>query len=107
MKTDRELLEMAAKAAGFDSFDWLAADNRMNVYTPEGQQSSWNPITDDGDALRLAVKLGLTVAIDNNKGMAIWREHIYAWMKRNAGSAVDFYQVPPHKIMEVGGQYEI
>lgn len=40
-------------------------------------------------------------------GMAIWREHIYAWMKRNAGSAIDFYQVPAHKVMEIGGQYEI
>ncbi len=40
-------------------------------------------------------------------GMAIWREHIYAWMKRNAGSAVDFYRVPPRKVMEIGGQYEI
>lgn len=57
----REDFEMAAKAVGFDSFDWLAADNRMNVYTPEGRQSSWNPITDDGDALRLAAKLGLTI----------------------------------------------
>jgi KUP system potassium uptake protein len=40
-------------------------------------------------------------------GMAIWREHIYAWMKRNAGSAIDFYRVPAHKVMEIGGQYEI
>ena len=57
----REDYEMAAKAVGFDSFDWLAADNRMNVYTPEGRQSSWNPITDDGDSLRLSVKLNLIV----------------------------------------------
>lgn len=57
----REDYAMAAKAVGFDSFDWLAADNRMNVYTPEGRQSSWNPITDDGDALRLAVALRLQV----------------------------------------------
>ncbi len=40
-------------------------------------------------------------------GMAIWREHIYAWMKRNAGSARDFYRVPPGKVMEIGGHYEI
>jgi KUP system potassium uptake protein len=40
-------------------------------------------------------------------GMAIWREHVYAWMKRNAGSAADFYRVPSGKVMEIGGQYEI
>jgi KUP system potassium uptake protein len=40
-------------------------------------------------------------------GMAIWREHIYAWMKRNAGSAIDFYRVPSGKVMEIGGHYEI
>lgn len=40
-------------------------------------------------------------------GMAIWREHIYAWMKRNAGSAIDFYHVPPARTIEIGGQYEI
>lgn len=40
-------------------------------------------------------------------GMAIWREHVYAWMKRNAGSATDFYSVPAGKVMEIGGQYEI
>ena len=46
MNTDQELLEKAAKAAGFT----LA--NQMI-------ESGWNPITDDGDALRLAVKLKL------------------------------------------------
>ena len=46
MKTDRELLELAAKAAGIE------------VQDPEtGAYSLWNPLTDDGDALRLAVKL--------------------------------------------------
>lgn len=45
--TDRELLEAAAKAAGF-----------KYVGPPEGR---WNPLEDDGDALRLAVKLELEV----------------------------------------------
>ena len=44
--TDKELLELAAKAA------WDAMDNQMI-------ESGWNPLTDDGDALRLAVKLNL------------------------------------------------
>lgn len=53
MSTDRELLELAAKAAGL-RFDWrpFPAIKRLDTLWEE-----WNPLTDDGDALRLAVKL--------------------------------------------------
>lgn len=47
MQSDREMLELAAKAA-FGSKNFIG-DMR------------WNPLTDDGDALRLAVKLGIQV----------------------------------------------
>jgi len=64
---DKELLELAAKAAGIelewhpyrnggepDAFDeWLCEI--------KGTRCLWNPLTDDGDALRLAVKLHLTI----------------------------------------------
>ena len=50
---DKTLLERAARAAGYASFDWLGADHWMNVYTHEGRQSAWNPLTDDGDEARL------------------------------------------------------
>lgn len=52
--TDRELLEAAAKAAGI--FD-LRFDNKGVAY--RNVHIEWNPLTDDGDALRLAVKLGV------------------------------------------------
>ena len=42
--TDRELLELAAKAAGLE-------EAKMRI-----EFNQWNPLTDDGDALRLAVK---------------------------------------------------
>jgi hypothetical protein len=62
--TDRELLEAAAKAAGYAECDFLSFefDGLMNVYFEDGTQHSWNPLEDDGDALRLAVKLGLMVS---------------------------------------------
>ncbi len=47
--TDRELLELAAKAAGY----W---NDLYNCY--EGPLD-FDPLTDDGQAIRLAVKLGL------------------------------------------------
>lgn len=65
--TDRELLELAAKAAGMNIQrirldDPLCRDFLMNGSSPrnKGQFAfPWNPLTDDGDALRLAVRLGI------------------------------------------------
>ena len=56
--TDRELLESAAKAAGMGPLSWIEPDGTKIV-----TNLSWNPLEDDGDALRLAVKLGLWIHI--------------------------------------------
>ena len=56
MNTDRELLELAAKAAGID-VRWYQGDCLRVADKCNGFAGKWNPITDDGDALRLAVKL--------------------------------------------------
>ena len=60
--TDHELLELAAKAAGIEIMDWygerFSCRNRF-----ETELFAWNPLTNDGDALRLAVKLGLVVDV--------------------------------------------
>ena len=59
--TDRELLELAAKAAGI-VVQWDCPERGMMMLTPDGIDTmSWNPLTDDGDALRLAVKLRIQV----------------------------------------------
>ena len=57
---DRELLELAAKAAGYTITDWCAG-RRGADWAELSDTSKWNPIEDDGDALRLAVRLGLVV----------------------------------------------
>ncbi len=58
--TDRELLELAAKAAGIDWIkDCVWIENGFYSPLAKHERISWNPLTDDGDALRLAVKLGL------------------------------------------------
>ena len=49
--TDQELLTMAAKAAGYMTL------TNGQTYSPEAGNFDWNPLTDDGDALRLAVQL--------------------------------------------------
>jgi hypothetical protein len=58
--TDRELLEMAAKAAGIKNILWHDSDAGGWVRSLNGHPW-WNPLTDDGDALRLAVALELEV----------------------------------------------
>lgn len=58
--TDRELLELAAKAAGITLHVVGNGYGGVTFYTyPD--MLFWNPLTDDGDALRLAVKLGLCI----------------------------------------------
>lgn len=59
--TDRELLELAAKAAGLHDltyFDEGAAGGK-GMRRDELDWDNWNPLEDDGDALRLSVKLGI------------------------------------------------
>ena len=57
--TDRELLELAAKAAG-RSIRWDGNVAVLQDFEPGIDDcSAWHPPTDDGDALRLAVRLGL------------------------------------------------
>ena len=58
MKIDIELLELAAKAAGIK----VATAHEHGLYLASAKW--WNPLTDDGDALRLAVALRLTIAWD-------------------------------------------
>ena len=59
---DRELLELAAKAAGIE-FAEQNDDVQIQQYVERAfvlkNGATWNPLTDDGDALRLAVKLNM------------------------------------------------
>ena len=62
MSTDRELLEDAAKAAGID-VRWYQGDCLRVADKCNGFAGRWNPLADDGDALRLAVKLRMNINI--------------------------------------------
>jgi hypothetical protein len=64
--TDRELLELAAKAIGLE-------EAKMRI-----EFNQWNPLQDDGDALRLAVKLNLltTECVEDWKWCRDKTEHV-------------------------------
>jgi KUP system potassium uptake protein len=52
--------------------------------------------------------LGRQMLIASDRpGMAIWREKLFAWMVGNAGSAMDFFKLPTHRVVELGSQLEI
>jgi KUP system potassium uptake protein len=40
-------------------------------------------------------------------GMAVWRERLFAWMLRNAESAMEFFKLPTNRVIELGSQVEI
>ncbi len=42
-----------------------------------------------------------------NPGMMLWRERIFAWMLRNAATAMDFFRLPTNRVVELGSQVEI
>lgn len=68
--TDRELLELAAKAAGYDpkwrewvtsriaEFQTIKHKKNQGFFVNDKQ---WNPLDDDGDALRLAANIGMNL----------------------------------------------
>jgi hypothetical protein len=63
--TEREMLKFAAKAAGIEllwTFGGIPV-NTPTVFKGLSSDETWNPLIDDGDALRLMVKLGLGVSV--------------------------------------------
>ena len=40
-------------------------------------------------------------------GMAPWRERLFATMTRNAGSAAEYFNIPPNRVIEIGAQIQI
>lgn len=48
-----------------------------------------------------------TLIASSRPGMAIWREKLFAWMLRNAESAMLFFKLPTNRVVELGSQVEI
>lgn len=72
---DRELLELAAEAAGMDAYWDQPRGSRYGCIRVRSEGNKlgyvWNPLADDGDALRLAVKLELAPSIFASPGLTI------------------------------------
>lgn len=81
MSSDRELLEKAAKAAGFQWNPTVSyEDGSLHgcFLAADAQEAwPWNPLADDGDALRLAVKLDLQVRQVHFAAHAGWPDRFW------------------------------
>lgn len=80
--TDKELLTMAAKAAGIDV---VPCTNGWDESYPLG----WNPLADDGDAMRLAVKLRIDTYFEFDRVMCVGADHL-----RSPSATEYFYDAP-------------
>lgn len=67
MKTDRELIELAARAAGLTVM-WSEPFQRYERFVLEKYAGPWDPLSNDGDAFRLAVLLGIYYGFDSETG---------------------------------------
>lgn len=86
--TDKELIELAAKAAGYGDVWSLDEHPDVTYIGPRYAGGTvryrvWNPLTDDGDALRLAVRLKLSVHLRPK------RVEILSWPTPNAPYGFD------------------
>jgi len=48
-----------------------------------------------------------TVIATDRPGMALWRDHVFAFLHRNSSSAVQYFRLPAPQVIEVGTQVEI
>lgn len=114
MDSDRALLQAAARAAGVQIVGpvekYIVQPNAEHiggfiVRNDRGGDSAWNPLTEDGDALRLAVKLDLMVMIGAARTCSgslslDTSEDPYAATRRAIVRAAAAMAPPPHAWME-------
>ena len=60
------------------------------------------------DMMKTSFFLSRQTLIPSDKpGMALWREKLFAWMLRNAASAMEFFRLPTNRVVELGSQLRI
>ena len=47
------------------------------------------------------------IAARRHGGMALWREHLFAFMSRNAYRATQFFKIPHDQVIEIGSEIEL
>jgi hypothetical protein len=110
MTTDRELLELAAKAAGIELQPFAIkpatgdGDGFVGYMVDAGvwPRGWFNPLTDDGDALRLAVKLQLEIGFGVDTRVYSFRRLTAVGAGENTGS--DWYAATRRAIVRAAAE---
>ena len=111
MTTDKQLLEAAAKAAGIE-LRYDAYDDDVYRLKASGNRYYWNPLQDDGDALRLAVKLGICIEpypfYNETKHSVITKQRSRSdqLRKSNPTECAEVYGDDPYAAAQIGGYRE-
>lgn len=101
--TDRELLELAAKAAGIE-LEWDGPpDMWQPMYYKGKTYHLFDPLNDDGDALRLAVKLSLFIQINSNTATA-WKWRGENWYEHKSDYAGDMNSATRRAIVRAAAE---
>lgn len=82
-ESDKELLEYAAKAASLPA-EYL---HGRNVFSVNG--FPWDPLNDDADALRLALKVGMLIDIRYASSISSRSNCVTYWIDRTQSSRID------------------
>lgn len=83
---DRKLLEAAARAGKIPVHEWYVSGASILPIEGWPGKSWWNPLTDDGDAFRLAVTLKMGVDITGNAAWAMVENDLHAGYLAAIGS---------------------
>ena len=110
--TDREMLKLAAKAAGYYFHGLRIGFNYENCFVSTTNDTDdwiiWDPLTDDGDALRLAVKLDIAISRVRKQMYAIARYNAWAYEDIvNANRDAAARRAITRAAAEIGRQMEV
>jgi hypothetical protein len=79
----------------------VAARPKRRIARTTWDRSACNPITAGYFLSRQ------TLVPRRKPGIALWREHLFTAMARNAETSMSFFKLPVHRVVELGSQIEI
>ena len=100
---DKNLLELAAKAAGLKNYRYCPAEDGLHACIEYDDEDDctvvWMPHLDDGDALRLAVHLGFGICKDHDAIRGEFCEVFYRPRKyARQKSCIEYYKDHPDQV---------
>ena len=75
---------------------------------PKALEQAYEQLNFELDMMQTSFFLSRQTLIPAKRpGMALWREKLFAWMLRNAATAMEFFKLPSNRVVELGSQVEI